>query len=91
MDLSELKVYRAAMDIGERVWTVVEPWQWFAKNTVGRQWVRAGDSMAANLSEGYGRFFYKENRQFTRRNRTPATNDETEDAKRSRTKCSHNQ
>ena len=65
MDLSELKVYRAAMDIGERVWAVVEQWQWFARDTVGKQWVRAADSMAANLSEGYGRFFYKENRQFT--------------------------
>ena len=26
--------------------------------------VRAADSVAANLSEGFGRFFYKENRQF---------------------------
>ena len=26
--------------------------------------VRAADSVATNLSEGFGRFFYKENRQF---------------------------
>jgi len=26
--------------------------------------VKAADSVAANLSEGFGRFFYKENRQF---------------------------
>jgi len=36
----------------------------FAKDTVGKQLVRAADSVAANLSEGFGRFFYKENRQF---------------------------
>jgi four helix bundle protein len=26
--------------------------------------VEAADSIAANISEGYGRYFYKENRQF---------------------------
>lgn len=26
--------------------------------------VRAADSVASNLSEGFGRFFYKENKQF---------------------------
>ena len=36
----------------------------FAKDTVGKQWVRAADSVAANLSEGFGRFSFKENRQF---------------------------
>lgn len=65
MELDELQVYRVAMEIGDRIWSSVERWQWFAKDTVGKQWVRAADSMAANLSEGYGRFFYKENRQFT--------------------------
>jgi four helix bundle protein len=65
MRLDELEVYQVAMDVGERVWAVVEAWTWFAKDTVGKQWVRAADSMAANLSEGYGRFFYKENKQFT--------------------------
>ncbi|MFH1853396.1 MAG: four helix bundle protein [Candidatus Neomarinimicrobiota bacterium] len=34
------------------------------KNSLGRQLVRAADSVAANLSEGYGRYHYKENRQF---------------------------
>ena len=31
---------------------------------MGRQLVKATDSMAANLSEGFGRFYYKENKQF---------------------------
>ncbi|MEZ4702229.1 MAG: four helix bundle protein, partial [Rhodothermales bacterium] len=30
----------------------------------GNQWVRAIDSVAANLSEGFGRFHFKENKQF---------------------------
>ena len=64
MNLEDLKVYQLAMEIGERVWDLAQKWDYFSKDTVGKQLVRAADSIAANLSEGYGRFFYKENRQF---------------------------
>ncbi len=64
MKLEDLKVYQLAMNIGERIWMIVSKWDYFAKDTVGKQLVRSVDSIAANLSEGYGRFFYKENRQF---------------------------
>ncbi len=37
---------------------------YFAKKIVGGQFVEAIDSVAANLSEGFGRYFYKENKQF---------------------------
>ena len=64
MNLEELDVYQTSMEIGERVWSIVSSWQYFAKDTVGKQLVKAADSMAANLSEGFGRFYYKENKQF---------------------------
>ena len=64
MRLEDLRIYQLAMDIGERVWEIVVRWDYFAKETVGKQLVKATDSMAANLSEGYGRFHYKENKQF---------------------------
>ncbi len=64
MRLDDLQVYQLAMDIGERVWEIVLVWDYFAKDTVGKQLVKATDSMAANLSEGYGWFHYKENKQF---------------------------
>lgn len=35
-----------------------------AQDTVGKQVIRSSDSIAANIAEGYGRYFYKENRQF---------------------------
>ncbi len=53
MKLHELKVYQRSMDVGECIWALVSSWDFFAKDTV-----------AANLSEGFGRFFYKENRRF---------------------------
>ena len=64
MKLEELKVYQLAMNIGERIWVVVSKWDYFAKDSVGKQLVKSVDSIAANISEGYGRFHYKENKQF---------------------------
>jgi len=63
MTLAELNVYQMAMDLGERAWVQVSNWDFFAKDTVGKQLVRAVDSIAANVSEGYGRFHYRENQQ----------------------------
>ncbi len=62
--MEELRIYELAMNIGERVWLIVNKWDYFAKDTVGKQLVKSVDSIAANLSEGYGRFHYKENKQF---------------------------
>jgi four helix bundle protein len=64
MKLEELQVYQLAMDIAERIWKIVVRWNYFAKDTIGKQLVRAVDSVAANLSEGFGRFYYGENKQF---------------------------
>ena len=62
MKLEELEVYRTAIEIGERVWEQVNDWDIFVKDAVGKQLVRASDSIASNISEGYGRYFYKENK-----------------------------
>jgi len=62
--LNELEVYKVSMEIGDLVWSVVEKWNYFEKDTLGKQLTRAADSMAFNISEGYGRFHYAENRNF---------------------------
>jgi len=64
MKLEELKVYQLSMELGERVWVVAEKWSWFEKDTIGKQLVRAVDSVAANISEGFGRFHYNEAKHF---------------------------
>ena len=64
MDIEELEVYKKAMKIADIIWNCVVTWDYLAKDTVGRQLIRSVDSVAANLSEGFGRFFYKENKQF---------------------------
>ena len=62
--LEELEVYKISMEIGEIVWAIVARWPYFDKKTLGAQFVEAADSIALNISEGYGRFHYKENKNF---------------------------
>jgi four helix bundle protein len=64
MKLEELQVYKLAMEISEIIWKIVEDWDNFPRSTIGKQLVTAADSIAANISEGYGRYHYKENKQF---------------------------
>ncbi len=64
MKLDELNVYQLSMSMAEEIWDIVMKWDYFTKDTMGKQLIRAADSIAANLSEGFGRFFYKEGRQF---------------------------
>lgn len=61
MKLEELQVSKSSMDIAERIWVLIIEWDYFAEDVVGKQLMKAADSVAANLSEGYGRYFYKKN------------------------------
>lgn len=64
MALEDLRVYNLAMEIGENVWSLVDEWNYFQKDTIGKQLVKAADSIAANISEGYGRYHFKDSRNF---------------------------
>ena len=62
--LEDLKVYQLAMEIGEDIWVLVNKWSYFEKDTLGKQITRSADSIALNIAEGYGRFHFKENKNF---------------------------
>jgi four helix bundle protein len=62
--LEDFKAHTLAMEVGEEVWEVVIKWGYFEKDTVGKQFVKAVDSIAANLSEGLGRYHYREAKNF---------------------------
>lgn len=64
MRLEELKVYQLAMKVADAIWITVSKWNYFERDTMGKQLVRASDSIAANISEGFGRYHFKENRYF---------------------------
>jgi len=65
MKLEEFRVYQLSMELGEEIWDIVTKWDYFAKDTIGKQLVRLIDSVAANLSEGYGRYHFKEAKNFS--------------------------
>ena len=61
-----LHVYLLAEKLADEVWKLVIPWDYLAKDTVGKQLIRAADSMGANIAEGVGRGSYQDNRRFVR-------------------------
>jgi len=62
--LKDLEVYQLAESFSDEVWNIVITWDYFAKDTVGKQIARSADSISSNIAEGYGRFHYKENKNF---------------------------
>ncbi|MCE6989048.1 four helix bundle protein [Dyadobacter sp. CY323] len=64
MKLEDLQIYQLSMELSDRIWNVVQEWSLFSKDTVGKQLVRAVDSIAANIAEGFGRYHFKENLNF---------------------------
>jgi four helix bundle protein len=55
-----------AEKLADEIWKIVDEWNQFAKDTVGKQIVRAADSIGANIAEGSGRGSYQDNRRFIR-------------------------
>ena len=65
-NFERLRVYRLAESLADEIWAVVVTWNYLAKDTVGKQVVRAADSIGANIAEGTGRGTLQENRRFIR-------------------------
>ena len=60
----DLKVLQVSEKLCDGVWEEVKQWDSFARDTIGNQFVRAVDSIGANIAEGYGRFHFGEKLQF---------------------------
>ena len=65
-NFEKLRVYRLSEDLADQIWDIVLAWDGFARDTVGKQRVRAADSVGANIAEGTGRGTYPDNRRFVR-------------------------
>lgn len=64
--LNDIDSYRVAFHLSNYVWKIVINWPIFARDTIGKQFVRSVDSISANIAEGFGRFGKKEKIQFYR-------------------------
>jgi four helix bundle protein len=63
-ELEETRVYVEASEFADLVWDDVAHWPDFARDTVGRQFVRAADSVSANIAESYGRYHFSDRINF---------------------------
>ena len=66
LQLNDINAYKTAFNLSNFVWDVVIKWDYFAKNTVGEQFVKAMDSISANIAEGFGRYSKKDKIKFYR-------------------------
>lgn len=65
-NFEKLQVYQLSEKLADGIWKVVLGWDSFAKDTVGKQIVRAADGVGANIAEGSGRGSLPDNRRFVR-------------------------
>ena len=65
-NFESLRVYQLSETLSDEIWTIVIKWNVFARDTVGKQLVRAADSIGANIAEGTGRGTFVDNRRFVR-------------------------
>ena len=65
-NFEKLQVYQLSEKIADNVRNIVVTWSPFARDTVGKQIVRAADSIGANIAEGSGRGSLVDNRRFVR-------------------------
>lgn len=66
LSLKDLNSYKISFELSNYVWDIIINWDYFAKDTVGKQFVRSIDSISANIAEGFGRYHKKDKILFYR-------------------------
>jgi four helix bundle protein len=64
--LETLRVYQLPETLADRIWDIVKGLSAFARDTVGKQIVRAADSIGANIAEGTGKGTLLDHRRYVR-------------------------
>lgn len=64
MKLEDLKLYQECLDFEAQVWKIVENWENFNKDTVGKSFVRDADAISSNIASGYGRYNFKDKKHY---------------------------
>ncbi|OGU55094.1 MAG: hypothetical protein A2V66_13550 [Ignavibacteria bacterium RBG_13_36_8] len=66
LQLNDIDAYKAAFKLSNNVWNLVLKFDYFEKDTIGKQFTRSIDSISANIAEGFGRYFKKDKVKFYR-------------------------
>jgi four helix bundle protein len=65
-NFENLRIYQLSEKVADAAWDCVVRWDNLARDTVGKQLVRAADSIGANIAEGSGRGSSQDYRRFLR-------------------------
>ncbi|MDH6084360.1 four helix bundle protein [Umezakia ovalisporum] len=65
-NFQNLQVYQLSEKLANEIWLIVQKWDYFAKETVGKQIVKSTDSIGANIAEGNGRYNIQDNQRFVK-------------------------
>lgn len=64
LKLNDIDAYKISFHLSNYVWDIIIEWKPFVQRTAGEQFVRAVDSISANIAEGFGRYFKKDKIKF---------------------------
>ena len=64
LSIDKIEAYNKALTFSNLIWDEVIKFDYFEKNSVGLQLVRAADSISANIAEGFGRYHKKDKIKF---------------------------
>jgi four helix bundle protein len=62
--IENFEMFEQLERLSDEIWDVVLTWHSLAQDTVGKQLIRAADSIGANLVEGDGRYSFKDKLHF---------------------------
>lgn len=64
MKLEDLKLYQECLNFEQEVWNIINEWEGFNKDTVGKPFVQAADAISGNIAQGYGRYNFKDKKHY---------------------------
>jgi four helix bundle protein len=62
--LGDLEIYKISLELSDMGWDIYQSLPKQFQYDIGSQFLRATDSIGANIAEGYGRFHYKDSMKF---------------------------
>ena len=64
MKLNDLEIYKIARSLSKIAWDIYKNMKSEIRFSIGQQFIRAIDSIGANIAEGFGRFHYLDSVKF---------------------------
>lgn len=64
LKLGDLEIYCLAIELSDLAWKIYKDMDWQNRKVIGDQFIKAIDSIGANIAEGYGRYHYADKVKF---------------------------